>query len=92
MKDIYQEVKMNELADPELLLYIGFLYEELKSIDERLKNDEHIIKILEDLKEYKEQHYLAGKKTYRAHLKAARVIAQARGLKFDVPELSKDKG
>ncbi len=87
MKAVYTQAKLNEYNDEDLLKYIGFLFEELKSLDERMKNDDTIAKLVEELKEYKAQHYGDNKKLYKGHLKAARIVAGARGLKFQVPAI-----
>lgn len=87
MKAVFNQTLMNDYNDSDLLKYIGFLFEELKSLDERMKNDDTIEKLTADLKEYKAANYGDAKKAYRGHLKAARVIAKARDLKFEVPSM-----
>lgn len=78
-----------ELTDDKLLDLIAFLYENIKSTEERMKSDEHIIRVEEELKAYKSENYTDQQKAWKAQLKASRSLAKARDLKFDTPEVTR---
>lgn len=84
-KSMYREAELIDLTDEQLLDTIAFLYESLKKCDEEMNDDEHIKRVTDELKAYKQEKYLDVKKAYRAKLKAARYIAQAKGLQFTLP-------
>jgi hypothetical protein len=81
-----QEVEFIGLTDEKLLDLLGFLHEEIKNIDERLKVDETIAEMAEELAQYKKENYTDTQKVYKAKLKAVRRHAQTRGLKFTPPD------
>ncbi len=85
-----EEAQFVNMDDSALLNLIGALWENIKNIDERMKEDVYIQKIEEDLKEYKLQKYVDEQKAYKAKLKASRAMAKARGLKFELPRRKGD--
>ncbi len=89
MKAVYHQANVNTLNDADLIKYIGGIWESIKRVDEAMESDPHIVRVLEELIEYKTEHYLEEKKAYKANLKAARLIAKTRGLKIDVPSINK---
>lgn len=88
MKPVFEQAKVNALNDADLLERIGVLWESIKQVDEAMAADPHIVRVLEELAEYKLEKYLEEKKAYKANLKAARLVAKARGLKVDVPTIN----
>ncbi len=88
MKPVFEQARVNTLSDEELLDRIGQLWETIKQVDEAMAADPHIVRVLEELAEYKLEKYLEEKKAYKANLKAARLVAKARGLKVDVPTIN----
>ncbi len=88
MKAVYHQAGVNTFSDADLLKYVGSVWESIKRLDEAMESDPKIVRMLEELAEYKAQHYLEEKKAYKANLKAARLVAKTRGLKIDVPSIN----
>lgn len=88
---VVMEAAFVDMPDQDLLDLLGFLHEELKNIDERMGNDQHLEELEAAVKEYKEEHYTGQKRGYRLKLKSVRALAKARGLKFTEPPLKGPK-
>lgn len=82
---IVEQAKLANLSDPDLLNFIGHLWQTIKDIDEAMADDPQIEEMTEDLKEYKEETYLTRKSALQGQLKAARILAKQKGLKFKLP-------
>lgn len=91
MKTIFIEASLVNLTDDALLELIGFCFEEGKRVEERMKADPHIQRVTEELAHYKKENYTEIKKAYRAKLKAARKLAEARNLHFKLPKEASDE-
>jgi hypothetical protein len=83
--DLIAQTHLVDLSDNELLDFLGFCYEEIKNLDERMKADPEIIRIEEQLKELKTERYTDSIKALKGQLKAARHLARVKGLKFQIP-------
>lgn len=83
--------QMVELPDDALLKMVGSLWENIKQINERMKEDQHIQRVMEELTEYKADKYLDELKHIKVKLKASRALAKARGLKFELPKSDEDE-
>ena len=90
-KDIFMQANLVDLSDDALLETVGFLFEESKRLDERAKADPKLQRMLEDVQHYRKEMYTDVKKTYKAKLKAARKLAEARGLHFKLPDEARDE-
>lgn len=86
MSKAIQEAQLVDLTDAQLVDLIGTLWESIKQIEERMRNDAEIEALQERLKELKGIKYLDEQKRYKARLKAARTLAKAKGLSVTVPE------
>lgn len=84
-KTMYDQLHMVDLSDEDLLKYVGYLWERLKTLDEKAANDPEIERLTTALADYREAHYLAEKREQRSLLKAARRLCQARGIEFVPP-------
>jgi len=71
-----------DMNDKDLLELLGFLYEEAKNIEERMKSNEHIERLEGELKTYKNEKYLDHQKALKTKLRSVRAVAQAKGLTF----------
>ena len=80
------ERQLIHLSDEELVDRIGTLWENVKRLEEQMRDDADIQELEEQIKEIKHERYLDNRKTYKAQLKAARYLASARGLQFKLPE------
>ena len=80
---VTQEAAFVDMTDDALLELLGYLHEEVKNVDERMKADPHIQRVEEELKEFKDENYLDDKKACMQKLKAVRLMAKARNLKFN---------
>ncbi len=87
-RNVIGESHFAEMEDADLIKLIGSLWEHIKAIDEKMGADQHIVRVLEELKEYKLENYIDEQKAYKLKLKASRAVAKARGLKFDLPRRS----
>ncbi len=83
---MYLEAQIVDLPDEALKTLITYLWEAAKRMDEELEADGHIQKVSAELKHYKKEKYLDPKRAYKAKLRAARYLAQARGITFQLPE------
>lgn len=82
---IVEQAKLAGLSDEDLLNTIGYLWQTLKDIDEAMSNDPQIEEMTQELKDYKEETYLTQKGALQGQLKAARILAKQKGLKFKLP-------
>lgn len=81
-----EESRLVDLSDDQLRDLVGYLWESIKTTDERMKNDPKLAEMQEAMNEYKETHYKEDVRTFKAKLKAARKHAQVRGLHFALPD------
>lgn len=79
------ERQLIDLNDEELVDLIGNLWETIKQLEERMKSDGQIQALEDQIKELKHDRYLDSRKAFKATLKAARHLAQAKGIKFSLP-------
>jgi hypothetical protein len=79
------ERQLIDLTDEQLVDTIGVLWESIKQLEEKMKSDGQIQALEEQIKEIKHDRYLDSRKAYKARLKAARHLAQAKGIKFSLP-------
>lgn len=84
--DILKESHFVDFTDDQLKEHLGFLHESVKGLKEQMKNDPEIERMTEALKTYKDDNFNSRIKQYSKLLKAARVIAQMRGLQWDVKD------
>jgi hypothetical protein len=89
LKSIMIDVEFNKLSDDDLLTHLGWLYEEIKNLEEGKKSDPVIIALQEKIFAHAEEIYTLPVKDYRKKLKGCRYIAGLRGLKFE-PKLYKE--
>lgn len=82
---VVEQAKLAHLSDPDLLNFIGHLWQTIKDIDEVMADDPEIEEMVEQLKDYKEETYLLRKSALQGQLKAARILAKQKGLKFKLP-------
>jgi len=80
------ERQLIHLTDEELVDTIGVLWESVKRLEENMKADGEIQALEEQIKEIKHDRYLDSRKAFKSKLKAARMLAQAKGIQFKLPE------
>jgi hypothetical protein len=80
------ERQLIHMSDEELVDFIGKTWENIKRLEESAKADGEIQALEDQIKELKHDRYLDARKSYRAKLKAARHLAQAKGIQFNLPE------
>lgn len=85
-KAVVEQAKIANLKDDELLNLIGYLWQEIKNIDESMASDDTLKELIEEVKDYKDDTYLTRKGAYVGQLKAARILAKQKGLNFKLPE------
>lgn len=85
-KSHMDEANLVDLNDNELKELLGYLFQSVKSLDEQKKTDPTIEKLKTELKNYVEENYTDQIKRYRGKLKAARNLAEARGIQWKVSE------
>lgn len=86
-----EQAHLVNLDDDQLLDYLGFCYEEIKNLEEKLKNDPQILEMEQELKDLKNERYNDTIKGYKAQLRASRALAKAKGLKFKIPKELNDE-
>ena len=86
-----EQAHLVNLDDDQLLDYLGFCYEEIKNLEEKLKNDPQILEMEQELKDLKNERYNDSIKGYKAQLRASRALAKAKGLKFKIPKELNDE-
>lgn len=79
------ERQLIDLTDDELVDRIGKTWETIKRLEEQMKSDQEILALEDQIKELKHERYLDSRKMYKAQLKAARMLAQAKGIEFTLP-------
>ena len=82
---VVEQAKLADLTDEELLNLIGYLWQEIKDLDEAMKSDETLQEMVEEVKTYKDDTYLTRKGAYAGQLKAARTLAKQKRLHFKLP-------
>ena len=85
-KDLLAESQLVDLTDDELKETLGALWERLKALKEAEANDPDAEQMRAQLKAYLDDNYKSERKEVEKRLKAARVIAKARGLKWRMPQ------
>ncbi len=88
MKPILEESRIVELQDEELKEFLGHTYEAIKSLDEKKKLDPELQQMRQSLRKYSADCYDDEIKSLKARLKAARTVANARGIKWRLPKES----
>lgn len=81
-----EEARMIDLSDTQLCDLLLYLYESGKRLEEHKKTDPHIEKVRGELAAYVKEKYSDTIKEYRGKLKAARALAEARGIEWKAPE------
>lgn len=79
------ERQLIDMSDEELVDLIGNLWETIKQLEEKMKSDSEIQVLEEQIKEIKHDRYLDNRKAFKSKLKAARHLAQAKGIRFTLP-------
>lgn len=85
-KDFLAEAALVDLDDGDLKEFLGATYHEIKNLDEAKKNDPDIEQMREALKRYIDDNYTEQEKALKARMKAARTLAEVRGIKWKLPE------
>ncbi len=85
-KEIHKAVSFVEMLEEDLKSFLLSRYEYLKEIDEKQKSDEHLQKLKDAFDDYKDERYTDVRKSTKAEIKAARSVAKARGIKFELPK------
>ena len=80
-----RERQLIDLSDDQLLDRIGTLWESIKRLEEAMGSDSEIQALQDQITQIKHDRYLDTRKTYKAQLRAARVLAQAKGLELRLP-------
>lgn len=83
---ILNQTHIMDLNDRELLEFLGYCYEEIKNLEEQMKNDDEILELEAKLKNLKNDKYADRIRGHKAMLRAARALAHAKGLAFNPPE------
>jgi uncharacterized small protein (DUF1192 family) len=91
-QQILDESRLVTMTDAELVEAVGTLFESIKRLDEQMKSDPEIERMVAELNEYKAGRYLDNKKAMSRKLKAARAHARIRGLQFKLPKTATDDG
>lgn len=76
------QANLNTLSDDELREFLFYNYHRIKDIEATRQNDARILRLREQLKEA-EGGYVNETKECVRNVKAARAVAEVRGLKFD---------
>ncbi len=84
--EIHKATKFIDLSDDALGDFLLNRYEHLKTLGENLKLDPDLEKKREELKQLADERYNIEIKSTKAELKAARAIAKARGIHFQLPK------
>lgn len=83
--NIIAEATLIDLNDAELKELLGYLHEAVKRLTEDMKKDPDIQQMKAQLQAYMQDNYKEEIKRLNAKLKAARVQAHARGIKWTPP-------
>ena len=86
MKEYLEEAQLVDLDDADLKELLGATYHAIKNLDEQKKNDPDIEQMRATLKAYIDDNYTEEEKRLKARMKAARSLAEARGIKWKLPE------
>jgi len=80
-----QERQLIDLTDDELVATIGSAWETIKRLEEAMSTDPAIQALQDQITQLKHERYLDSRKAYKATLRAARALAQAKGIEFSLP-------
>lgn len=80
------QAHLADLTDEQLLDLVGALWENVKRLDEQMRSDPRVERLENELKEVKAE-FTDDLKLLKAKLKAARMMAKAKGLAFEAPEI-----
>lgn len=85
-RELLNESQFIDLSDTDLKEALGALWERLKSLKEAEKTDPDVEQMRATLKQYIKDNYSDEVKDVSKKLKAARVIAKSRGIRWKMPE------
>lgn len=85
-RELLNESQFVDLNDADLKEALGALWERLKAIKEAEKNDPDAEQMRAELKLYLEDNFKTEMKDVGKKLKAARIIAKSRGIRWKMPE------
>lgn len=86
MKTIHDEAALVDLGDADLKELLGHTYHTIKNLEEQKKHDPEIERMRDQLNQYIDDCYGDELKRLKAKMKAARALAEARGVKWKLPE------
>jgi sensor histidine kinase YesM len=86
-KQYLEEASLVDLGDEQLKELLGHTYHSLKNLDETRKNDPDLQAMQERVKQYIADVYTDEQKRLKARMKAARALAEARGVKWKLPDI-----
>lgn len=81
-KELFDQSRFLDLDDESLKEQLGFLHEQSKRLKESEKADPEVERLKGELKAYIEDNFRSERKEVDKALKAARVIAKLRGIKW----------
>lgn len=80
-----QERQLIDLTDDELVAIIGSTWELIKRLEEAMSTDPAIQDLQDQITQLKHERYLDTRKSHKATLRAARALANAKGIQFSLP-------
>lgn len=88
-KEHLHEARLVDLSDDDLKEILGQTYQDFKNLEELKKSDVQVIKLQNALNEYIQTHYSVKLRSLKARLKAARLIANSRDIRWReiIPDL-----
>lgn len=85
MKEHLQEATIVDMSDGDLKEFLGYHYEALKKLEDCKKMDPIIQELRAKLQMHIDSIYNLKSKSHKAKIKAARAIAELRGIKWSPP-------
>lgn len=85
-RDILHESAVVDMSDDALKELLGATWEAIKNLTDQMKTDPEVERMEGELKKYKKDNFQDAIKRYKRLLKAARYVAQARGIQWKIPE------
>lgn len=85
-KELFDQSRFVELGDEDLKEALGFLWDRVKRLKEAEQADPEIVRLKAELKSYINDNFDTERKAVERDLKAARYVAQLRGIKWKAPK------
>lgn len=85
-EEMHHQCNLVSLSDEALKETLGYFHMSAHKLEEQHKNDPELAAMKQRVKDLEDERYKIAIKSYKANLKAARALAEARGITWHPPK------